>query len=60
MQEMHKEKLYICYKEALTQNSQNHRLLEGGQNGLDTTGKRELPHTQLRKSNTHEVPPANE
>jgi hypothetical protein len=35
-------------------------LLEGRQNGLDTTGKRELPHTQLKKSNTHQVPPANE
>jgi hypothetical protein len=57
MQEMHKEKLYIFYKEALTQNSQNHRLLEGRQNGLDNTGKRELPHTQLKKPNTHQVPP---
>jgi hypothetical protein len=54
---MHKEKLYICYKEALTQNSQNHLLLEGRQNELDTTDKRELPHTQLKKSNTHQVPP---
>jgi hypothetical protein len=35
MQEMHKGKLYICYKE-------------------------ELPHTQLKRSNTHQVPPANE
>jgi hypothetical protein len=37
----------------------NRRLLEGRQNGLDTTGKRELPHTQLKKSNTHQVPPTN-
>jgi hypothetical protein len=50
MQEKHKEKLYICY----------HRLFKGRQNGLDTTGKKELPHTQLKKSNTHQVPPANE
>jgi hypothetical protein len=34
MQEMHKEKLYICYKEA--------------------------PTHQLKKSNTHQAPPANE
>jgi hypothetical protein len=35
VQEMHKRKLYICYKGAPT-------------------------HTQLKKSNTHQAPPANE
>jgi hypothetical protein len=46
-----------CTKKSYTYAT--NRLLEERQNGLDTTGKRELPHTQLRKSNTHQVPPAN-
>jgi hypothetical protein len=50
--------LVVCTKESYTYAT--NRLLEGRQNGLDTTGKRELPHTQLKKSNTHQVPPANE
>jgi hypothetical protein len=53
MQEMHKGKLYICYKEASTnqlKKSNKHtklaynRLLEGRQTGLNTTGKRAKKH----------------
>jgi hypothetical protein len=58
MQEMHKEKLYICYKGAPTTNSRNQPhttltndwLLEGRQKGLDTTSKREKEHK------THKLP----
>jgi hypothetical protein len=45
MQEMHKGKLYICYKGAPTHTKlKNDRLLEGRQKGLDTTDKRAKEH----------------
>jgi hypothetical protein len=50
MQEMHKRKLYICYKELPNTKLTNHRLLGGRQKGLDTTGKRAKKHT------THKLP----
>jgi hypothetical protein len=55
-----KESYTYATKELSHTKLTNHRLLEGRQNGLDTTGKRTLPHTQLKKSSTHQVPPANE
>jgi hypothetical protein len=59
MQEMHKGKLYICYKGAPTHQLKkptthtkltNNQLLEGRQKGLDTTGKR------AKKHKTHKLP----
>jgi hypothetical protein len=47
MQEMHKRKLYICYKGAPHTKLTNNRL-EGRQKGLDTTGKRVKKHKPTR------------
>jgi hypothetical protein len=44
MQEIHKGKLYICYKGAPTQNSQATGSSRERQKGLDTTGKRAKEH----------------
>jgi hypothetical protein len=43
-------KLYICYKESSHTKLTNHRLLEGRQKGLDTTGKR------VKEHKTHKLP----
>jgi hypothetical protein len=48
MQEMHKGKLYICFKGAPTLKLTNDWLLEGRQKGLDTTAK---------EHKTHKLPP---
>jgi hypothetical protein len=50
MQEMHKGNYTHATKELPNTKLTNHRLLEGRQKGLDTTGKRAKEHT------THKLP----
>jgi hypothetical protein len=50
MQEMHKGKLYICYKGAPTQKAHKLPAPRGEAKGLDTTGKRAKEHK------THKLP----
>jgi hypothetical protein len=54
MQEMHKGKLHICYKESShTQSSQTTGSSRGGKKGLDTTGKRAKEHKNSQAPPKH-------